>query len=216
MSCRSCLQWGNFSHHSVYHPWCWSERLPKRPWEKVPHSGIPLNPLPEKVLDSRVHWGSAENAVRSGGAGVHSQYPGGKENKIRLTTSLYSTNYTAEAEALKAVAGHIEVSTHASPNVVLLTDTLSVLQALQSNRDTELNDLSAALASLCRGHAVTLQWIPSHCNVPDNKTARKAQQRSKWIGPPATQRWRPSSRPSNTGSGGMSTHCTTGLTPTTC
>ena len=57
------------------------------------------------------------------------------------------------------------------PNVVLLMDALSVLQALQSNRDTELNDLSAALASHCRGHAVTLQWIPSHCNVPGNKAA---------------------------------------------
>ena len=63
------------------------------------------------------------------------------------------------------------MSTHASPNVVLLTDTLSVLQALQSNRDTELNGLSAALASLCRGHAVTLQWIPSHCNVPGHEAA---------------------------------------------
>ena len=31
MSCRSCLEWGDFSHHSMYHAWCWSERLPKRP-----------------------------------------------------------------------------------------------------------------------------------------------------------------------------------------
>ena len=115
--------------------------------------------------------GSAENAVRNGGAGVCIQYTGGKEDKISLATGLYSTNYKAEAEALKTAAAHIEVSTHASPNVVLLTDALSVLQALQSNRDTELNDLSAALASLCRGHAVTLQWIPSHCNVPGNEAA---------------------------------------------
>ena len=115
--------------------------------------------------------GSAENAVRNGGAGVYIQYAGGKEDKISLATGLYSTNYKAEAEALKTAAAHIEVSTHDSPNVVLLTDALSVLQALQSNRDTELNDLSAALASLCRGHAVTLQWIPSHCNVPGNKAA---------------------------------------------
>ena len=114
---------------------------------------------------------SAENAVRSGGAGVYIQYAGGKEDKISLATSLYSTNYKDEAEALKTAASHIEVSTHASPNVVLLTDALSVLQALQPNRDTELNDLSAALASLCRGHAVTLQWIPSHCNVPGNEAA---------------------------------------------
>ena len=48
---------------------------------------------------------------------------------------------------------------------------MSVLQALQSNRDTELNGLSAALASLCRGSAVTLQWIPSHCNVPGHEAA---------------------------------------------
>ena len=107
----------------------------------------------------------------------------------RHNLSLVS-NYKAEAEALKTAAAHIEVSTHASPNVVLFTDALSVLQALQSNRDTEhnhlsaavlqalqsnrdteLNDLSAVLASLCRGYAVTLQWIPSHCDVPGNEAA---------------------------------------------
>ena len=31
LPCRSCREWGNLSHHSVYHPWCWSRRLPKRP-----------------------------------------------------------------------------------------------------------------------------------------------------------------------------------------
>ena len=161
--------------------------------------------------------GSAEHAVRNGGAGVYIQYAGGKEDKISHATSLNSTNYKAEAEALKTAAAHIEVSTHASPNVVL-TDILSILQALQSNRDTELN-LSTALASLCRRHAITLQWIPSHCNLPGNEAAdwqRRAQQKSKWIGPPATLRWRPSSKPSNTASGGTSTHGTTRLTPTTC
>ena len=100
--------------------------------------------------------GSAENAVRNGGAGVYIQFAGGKEDKISLATSLYSSNYKAEAEALKTAAAHIEVSTRTPPDVVLLTDALSVLQAIQSNRDTELNDLSAALASLCRRHAVTL------------------------------------------------------------
>ena len=115
--------------------------------------------------------GSAENAVWNGEAGVYIQYAGRKEDKVSLVTGLNSTNFKAKAEALKTVAAHIEVSTHASPNVVLLTDALSVLQALQSNRDTELNDLSAALASLCRGHAVTLQWIPSHFNVPCNEAA---------------------------------------------
>ena len=133
--------------------------------------------------------GSAENAVRNGGAGVCIPYAGGKEDKISLATGLYSTNYKAEAEALKTAAAHIEASTHASPNIVLLTDASSVLQALPSSRDTELNDLSTALASLCRRHAVTLQWILSHCNLPGNEAADSlAQQKSKWIGPPATLR----------------------------
>ena len=39
------------------------------------------------------------------------------------------------------------------------------------SRDTEINDLSTALASLCRRHEVTLQWIPSHCNLPGNEAA---------------------------------------------
>ena len=105
------------------------------------------------------------------GAGVYIQYPGGREDKISLATGLFSTNYKAEAEAQKTAAVHIEVNTHASDSVVLLTDALSILQALQSNRDTEHNDLSVALVSRCRSHAVTLQWIPSHCNVPGNEAA---------------------------------------------
>ena len=134
--------------------------------QKDSQSGPERKSLTQEYLEtnySKESWthgytdGSAENAVRNGGAGVYIQYAGGKEDKISLATGLYSTNYKAEAEALKTAAAHIEVSTHASPSVVLLTDALSVLQALQSNRDTELNDLSAALASLCRRHAVTLQ-----------------------------------------------------------
>ena len=114
---------------------------------------------------------SAENAIQNGGAGVYIQYPGGRENIYSLTTGLYCTNYKAEAEALKTAAAHIEVSTHASHSAVLLTDALSMLHACLSNRDTNHNHLSAALASLCRSHAVTLQWIPSHCNVPDHEAA---------------------------------------------
>ena len=155
-------------------------KTPKAALKESPSLGIPWNNYPK---ESWTHWytdGSVENAVRNGGAGVHIQYAGGKEDKIGLATGLYSTNYKGEAEALKTAAAHIEVSTHASPNVVLLTDTLSVLQALQSNRDTELNNQSATLASLCRGHAVTLQWIPTKCSYPEVKTILKAKQHSKW------------------------------------
>ena len=117
-------------------------------------------------MSSQIHW-----AVRSGGAGFYIQYPVGREDRLSLATGLYSTNYRAEAEALKTAAAHIETSPHASHNVVFLTDALSVLQAPQSNRDTDLNELSTSLATLCRSHTVTLQWIHSHCNVRGNEIA---------------------------------------------
>ena len=66
--------------------------------------------------------------VWNGRAGVYIQYPGGREDRISLTTGLYSTNYRAKTKALKTAAAHTEVSTHASHCVVFLTDTLSVLQ----------------------------------------------------------------------------------------
>ena len=115
--------------------------------------------------------GSAEDAVRNGGAGIYIQYPGGREDRICFATGLFSTNYKAEAEALKAAAAHIEKSTFSSPSVVFLTDALSVLQALQSGNNTELNDLSSALAPLCTSHTVILQWIPSHCDLHGNEAA---------------------------------------------
>ena len=39
------------------------------------------------------------------------------------------------------------------------------------NRDIDHSDVSAALASLLKKHAVTLQWIPSHHNVPGSEAA---------------------------------------------
>ena len=54
---------------------------------------------------------------------------------------------------------------------MFLTDALSVLQALQSNTNTDLNDLSSTLASLRENYTVVLQWIPSHCNLHGNETA---------------------------------------------
>ena len=94
----------------------------------------------------RMHFGMEESKSRTREV----------EKTKSASLSVY-TNYKAEAEALKTAPAHIQVSTHGSHRVVLLTDALSILQALQSNRDTVHNDLSAALASLCRSHAVTLQ-----------------------------------------------------------
>ena len=176
--------------------------------------------------------GSAENAVWNGGAWVYIQYPGGREDKTSLTTDHYSTNYKAEAEALKTAAPHIEDSTHASHNVVLLTNTLSILQALQANRDTDHNNCRPSSQTgtlttttyLCS--CILLQNPCSHPTVDSlplqhvwqwgcRLWQRRAKQKSKWTDLSATLRWRPSSSPSNTANGGSSTHGTTRPPPTT-
>ncbi|PVD26822.1 hypothetical protein C0Q70_11969 [Pomacea canaliculata] len=115
--------------------------------------------------------GSAEQAVKNGGAGIYIRYPGGREDRLSLATGLYSTNFKAEAVAIQTGATHVENSPDNSNNVVFFTDALSVLQALQTARDKKLNDLSTALSSLCGDYTVVLQWIPSHCGVFGNEAA---------------------------------------------
>ena len=52
-----------------------------------------------------------------------------------------------------------------------LSDALSVLQALQTGKDTDLNNLMSNITRLCMKHTVILQWIPSHCGIHGNETA---------------------------------------------
>ena len=79
-----------------------------------------------RVLDSYVHQRLCWECSLEWRAGIFIQYTGGREDNISLATGIYSTNYKAETEALKTAAAHIEVSTHASHSVVLLTDALSI------------------------------------------------------------------------------------------
>ena len=56
------------------------------------------------------------------------------------------------------------------PQVVISTDALSVLGALDRNT---LGDLSLSLQPLCAAKRVVLQWVPSHCGINSNKAVRK-------------------------------------------
>ena len=115
--------------------------------------------------------GSATDAVRNGGAGIFIQYPGGAQEQISVPTGLYSTNFRAEAEALKTAATLVEDSELTTHNIVFLSDALSVLQSLERSRNTEVNELASSLSSLSQKHTVVLQWIPAHCNVHGNEMA---------------------------------------------
>ena len=80
-------------------------------------------------------------------------------------------NYKAETEALGAAAAHIENSPHLSHRIIFLSDALSVLQALQTGKDTDLNNLVSNLTRPCMKHKVIIQWIPSYCGIHGNETA---------------------------------------------
>ena len=63
--------------------------------------------------------GSAEDATCNGGTGVYVKYPDGTDDRLSFATSLYSTNYKAETEAVRAAAAHIENSPHLSLSLSL-------------------------------------------------------------------------------------------------
>ena len=97
------------------------------------------------------------------------KYRDGTDDRLSFATGLYSTNYKAETEALRAAAAHIENNPHLSHRVVFLSDALSVLQTLQTGKETDLNNLVSNLSRLCMKHTVILQWIPSHCGIHGNE-----------------------------------------------
>ena len=143
---------------------------------KGEHSDQVLKTLTLAALDERYpeeSWiraytdGSATNAVKSGGAGVHIQYPSGEQEEQALPTGLHCTNYKAEIDALTQAAHTIAMRADRTTQVVFLTDALSVLQAYNSNR---LPSLKKALNNI-KSLQTVLQWIPSHCGIEGNEKA---------------------------------------------
>ena len=96
---------------------------------------------------------------------VYIRYNDGKAH-ITIATGICSTNFKAEAEALKR--GAIEIREHlpqTEPNVVIFTDALSVLSKLNNPRQKDINKLETAETK------PTLQWIPEHCGIQGNEQA---------------------------------------------
>ena len=77
---------------------------------------------------------STAEATRDGGDGVYIKYNDGIA-QISIATVKYSTNFKAEAEALKSATIEIRNKLpRTKPNVVIFTDALSVPSKLQNPR----------------------------------------------------------------------------------
>ena len=72
-----------------------------------------------------------------------------------------------------AVEDMLKETDNIKPNVVILTDALSVLEALGNPKKTDLNPLREMIARLIPQTKVVFQWIPAHCGIPGNETADK-------------------------------------------
>ena len=117
--------------------------------------------------------GSAEEATRNGGSGIFLTLADGRKVHHCMPTGKHSTNYKAEAEALRLAA---EIVTNnkdnTNPRVAFFSDALSVIQALQNHKNKELNELASAMHNAQQAfEKIVIQWIPSHCDIQGNEEA---------------------------------------------
>ena len=87
-----------------------------------------------------------------------------------IATGKYSTNFKAQAEALKRAA--IEIRNNlprTKPNVVIFTDALSVFSKLQNARQKDLSEVETALVDLTAQSHLILQWSPAHRGIQGNE-----------------------------------------------
>ena len=81
--------------------------------------------------------------------------------------------------ALEEAATTLERSERTKNNVVFLTDDLSVLQSIKSNKGKEQHSLFTKLTNLSKRCNTTLQWTPAHCGLRGNeRTDTLAKQRA--------------------------------------
>ncbi|XP_064648747.1 uncharacterized protein LOC135500960 [Lineus longissimus] len=116
--------------------------------------------------------GSATDAIRDGGGGILIKYKD-EEETIAISTGRYSSNYRAEAVAIEEATKRLKQKRNKTRHrIVIFTDALSVLKAMQDPKKEEMQNLTTSLRALCSCRKkVVLQWIPAHCNIKGNEKA---------------------------------------------
>jgi len=104
------------------------------------------------------------------------------EHSVRLTDKI--TIFTAEMMAIKQALQWIQenerqIGAH-QRNIVLFSDSLSVLQVLKNGKTDCRPNMIAKIFEIVNGikNSVTLVWIPSHLGIRGNEMADKAAQRA--------------------------------------
>ena len=112
-------------------------------------------------------------------------YPDGTKTEIFSSCGSFCSNYVAEQLAISTSVTHINHTFDTNPlaitNIVIFTDSLSTLQALESGTDAnkEIIQLSRSIHHLIDTHRIqiVLQWIPGHAGLPGNEKADELAKR---------------------------------------
>ena len=131
------------------------------------------------------HWihvytdGSALKGTVNAGYGAKIFYPDEKPETISNPCGALCSNFEAETLAIEAALHQITQRNIAkntpTTDIVIFSDSKSVLQAIDSDKQTtrSIRDLRLAISNFIDEFSVnvTLQWIPSHCDIPGNESA---------------------------------------------
>jgi len=137
--------------------------------------------LAQEMIDQKYpqqHWtlvytdGSSQNAVRNGGSGVFIKFPDQSTHSIASAAGELCSNYRAEIQALTIASEYLITAKNTGDKIVLLTDSLSALQALRAPSADQLTEnLKVNLSLLQQSRRTVLQWIPAHVGIPGNEKA---------------------------------------------
>ena len=116
--------------------------------------------------------GSAEQAIHNGGSGIFIRFPDGEETKMSGPGGKLCSNFRAEVLAIIKAAEFLSRCKRTFGRVVIFTDSMSTLQALECTEQGPLiQRLHVALSSLTQKASTTLQWIPAHVGLSGNELA---------------------------------------------
>ena len=118
--------------------------------------------------------GSAFKGTMNAGYGVRIEHTNKTTEELYNPCGVLSSNYEAEALAIEAAIHQLQhqfsLSIERKQNVVIFSDSMSVLQALENEKQdsTLLTNITKTIITFMNVFEVevTLQWIPSHCEIP--------------------------------------------------